>query len=120
MAISNKLIVSFKKEEIDKAYDFYLVSTSEKYIPFGARVLDLKENGLKIESIAFENGKTLYLMINKGAVSKLNLVNNLNDVNLSIKQVSCDGIKEYILFRLFLYSLNNFEHEELTFNNLTG
>ena len=56
MAICNQLNVRFNRQEIDNTFDFYLINTTEKYIPFGAKCLDF-ETG-KIESLAF------YLLIN--------------------------------------------------------
>ena len=69
MAICNQLNASFNHQEIDNKFDFYLINTTEKYIPFGAKCLDF-ESG-KIESLAFENGKSLYIMLKKEILSKL-------------------------------------------------
>lgn len=118
MAICNQLKVDFQYMQIDSEFDFYLISTTEKYIPFGAKCLDFE--GGKIESLAFENGKSLYIMLRKKRLSRLDLVKQLDNEKLFIKQVSASAIPRYILFRLFLYSLNNFSSENLSFNNLTG
>lgn len=118
MAICNQLKVDFQYMQIDSEFDFYLISTTEKYIPFGAKCLDFE--GGKIESLAFENGKSLYIMLRKKRLSKVELVKQLDNEKLFIKQISASGIPNYILFRLFLYSLNNFSSENLSFNNLTG
>ena len=56
MAICNQLNVRFNLQEIDNTFDFYLINTTGKYIPFGAKCLDF-ETG-KIESLAFENGNS--------------------------------------------------------------
>ena len=48
MAICNQLNVNFNYYAIDNEFDFYLIVTTEKYIPFGAKCLDF-ESG-KIES----------------------------------------------------------------------
>lgn len=44
----------------------------------------------------------------------------MDNDKLSIKKTDSIEIPKYILFRLFLYSLNNFNSENLSFNNLTG
>lgn len=119
-AITNQLIVSFDYKKIDSSYDFYAITTSGKYIPYGAKCLDNKEGKVRFESIAFENGKTLYSMAGKGAVSLFDIVNGLDDDTLSVKKVDPKDIPDYMLFRLFLFSLNNFTNESLSFNNLTG
>lgn len=117
-AICNQLNVRFNYSQVDAVYDFYLINTVEKYIPFGAKCLDFEDG--KVESLAFENGKSLYIMLKKGRLTKLELIKLLNNENLIVKKVEAADIAEYILFRLFLYSLNNFTSESLSFNNLTG
>lgn len=118
MAICNQLNVSFNYQQIDNEFDFYLISTTEKYIPFGAKCLDF-ESG-KIESLAFENGKSLYILLKKNKLSKMDLVKQLDNEKLFAKKINAFEIPNYILFRLFLYSLNNFNSDNLSFNNLTG
>lgn len=118
MAVSNQLEVSFQYQQINNKFEFYLISTTEKYIPFGAKCLDFKDG--KIESLAFENGKSLYIMTKKNIFSKMSLVENLDNDKLYIKQLNAPEIPQYILFRLLLYSLNNYNADNLSFNNLTG
>mgnify|MGYP003181043309 CR=1 FL=1 len=85
MAICNQLNVNFNYYAIDNEFDFYLIVTTEKYIPFGAKCLDF-ESG-KIESLAFENGKTLYIMLKKEILSKIDLVKQLDNEKLYIKKL---------------------------------
>ena len=118
MSICNQLNVSFNYKQIDNEFDFYLISTTEKYIPFGAKCLDF-ESG-KIDSLAFENAKSVYIMLKKDKFSKMDLVKRLDNEKLSIKRINALNISKYILFRLFLFSLNNFNTDNLSFNNLTG
>ena len=40
---SNELLASFEYSNIDKDYDFYYVTTSDKYIKGGATFLDIDE-----------------------------------------------------------------------------
>ena len=42
MAICNQLNVRFNLQEIDNTFDFYLINTTGKYIPFGAKCLDFE------------------------------------------------------------------------------
>lgn len=120
IATTNQLNIKFQRALIDKNFDFFRLSTTEKYIAGGAYVLDKPNLELKAQSVAFENGKILYVMFAKGTISKYEFIRTINEEHLVINHVSCDDIKDYVLFRLFLYSLNNFEHENLTFNNITG
>lgn len=120
MAISNQLIVSFKYSLINSCYDFFRISTSDKYIKGGAYLLDKPIDELKAESVVFDNDRCLYIMFKQGKASKFDLINELIDEKLTIEKVSPEDIKDYILFRLFLYSINNFDSEENKFNNLAG
>ncbi len=120
MAISNQLIVSFDYPLINKYYDFFLISTSDKYIKSGAYLLDKPIDELKAESVVFDNGRYLFIMFKHGIISKFDLIRELIDEKLTIKQIPSEDIKDYILFRLFLYSINNFDSEENKFNNLAG
>ncbi len=117
-AICNQLEVHFNYPQVNATYDFYFISTVEKYIPFGAKCLDFEDG--KVESLAFENGKSLYIMLKKDRLTKLELVKFLDNEKLIVKKVEAADIAKYILFRLFLYSLNNFTSESLSFNNLAG
>ena len=59
-------------------------------------------------------------MFKKDAISKSYLNNEIEDEITKIDKISSSEIKDYILFRLFLYSLNNYEFDEMSFNNLAG
>lgn len=120
MAVINKLILSFNYDLVDKYYDFYLVTTSDKYIKSGAYILDKPLDLLKAESVVFDNGRTMFIMFKKNTIKRLDLINIIEDEKLSLKQVFSKEIKEYILFRLFLFSLNNFSSNMLRFNNIAG
>ena len=120
MAISNKLLVQFQYDLIDKHYDFYVLTTSDKYINSGAYTLDKPIESLKAESVVFDNGRSLFLMFKKGTMNRFELMNQIEDQKLSLKEVHSSELKDYILFRLFLYSLNNFNSDEIKFNNITG
>lgn len=120
MAISNELQVIFNYNIIDNLYDFYLINTSDKYISGGAYILDKPIDLLKAESVVFDNGRSLFLMFKKGVVNKFELINQLIDEKLTIKQILSTDLKDYILFRLFLYSISNFETDDNRFNNIAG
>ena len=120
MAISNQLQVKFNYSEINNKYDFYIITTSDKYISGGAYILDKPMDLLRAESVVFDNGRSIFIMFEKGLITKFTIINQLIDEKLTIKQVNSEDIKDYILLRLFLYSLNNFESDENKFNNVAG
>lgn len=120
MAITNKLQVEFNYKKIDESYDFYVVTTIDKYIKSGAFILDKPLGSLRAESVVFDNGRSLFIMFKKGMINRLDLINQIEDEKLSLKQVNSYELKDYILFRLFLFSLNNFDTDEIKFNNITG
>lgn len=120
MAITNHLNVAFDRLKIDEQYDFFALTTSENYIPGGAYIIDKPIEKLKAESVVFDNGRSLFIMFRKHTISRLELIAVLEDEKFMLKQIQAKEIKDYILFRLFLYSINNFEHDGLKFNNITG
>ena len=69
MAITNHLNVSFNYNEIDSKYDFYLISTTDKYISNGAYVIDKPIDTLHAESVVFDNGRSLFIMFKKNVIS---------------------------------------------------
>lgn len=99
MAVCNQLDAHFNHQRIDEKYDFYLIATIEKYIPFGAKCLDFSEG--KIESLAFENGKLLYIMLKKGKLSKMELVKLLDNDKLSIKKLTLLKYQNIYYFACF-------------------
>lgn len=120
MAITNHLNLTFNFESIDTAFDFFKISTSDKYISKGAYLLDKPINNLKALSISFDYGRSAFVMFNKNTITSHTLSEQLGDEKLSFTKVYSSQIQSYILARLFLYSLANYYSEENQFNNLTG
>lgn len=119
---SNEVSVSFNHESIHHDFDFFHISTSEKYIKGGASFLDMEE--IQVLSIQFESGKSFYLMLSKNTMLRTELIRILNEKeggkNLSLKAVSSTKLPEHILTQLFLNALSNPSDERLSFNNLSG
>lgn len=120
MAIINHLKVDFNYDEIDANYDLFFISTTDKYIPNGAYIIDKPIEVLKAESVVFDNGRSLFIMLKKDVISKLHLIEVLEDEKITVKKVSSKELKDFILVKLFLYGINNFTSETLQFNNITG
>ncbi|MDE6284346.1 MAG: hypothetical protein K2M17_01195 [Bacilli bacterium] len=119
-AIVNSLNVKFNYVAIDSQYDFFTVTTTDKYISGGAYILDKPVTALKAESVSFDGGRSLFVMFKKNTITLYDFVEHIEDEKLSVKKIKSTNIKDYVLFRLFLFSLNNFENDELKFNNITG
>ncbi len=120
MAITNKIRVFFNLDAIGEKFDFFKLTTSEKYIPRGAYLLDKPQTALKALSVAFDYGRSAFVMFPKGAMGKGELISQIGDERISISSLHPSEIKEYILVRLFLYALGNYVSDEYQFNNLTG
>ena len=120
MAISNKLLVNFNHAKINEAFDFYQIVTIDKYINSGSYVIDKPIEQLRAESVTFDGGRSLFVMFKKGMITRYELADAIEDDKLSLKQVTSNELKDYILFRLFLFSLNNFKFDNNKFNNITG
>lgn len=106
---SNELLASFEYSNIDKDYDFYYVTTSDKYIKGGATFLDIDD--IKISALQFESGKSFWAMLPKNAISRAEFVRLLNAKedgdSLSIKSMTSSSIPEYLLTQLFLNALTS-------------
>ena len=123
-ALTSRLSFSFDYEAIEKDYDFFILTTSERYIDSGANILDDTSGRLPIVSLAFDWGRSLWMMFHKGDVDEGAIVSFLNEklgVNNNTFTVTKSVPKaQYILLRLFLYSLSTPSGMEYRLGNLTG
>ena len=123
-ALTSRLSFSFDYEAIEKDYDFFILTTSERYIDSGANILDDNSGRLPIVSLAFDWGRSLWMMFHKGDVGVGDIVSFLNEklgVNNNTFTVTKSVPKaQYILLRLFLYSLSTPSGMEYRLGNLTG
>ena len=119
---SNELLASFEYSNIDKDYDFYYVTTSDKYIKGGATFLDIDD--INVSALQFESGKSFWVMFPKNAISRAEFVRLLNAKedgdSLSIKSMTSSSIPEHLLTQLFLNALTSPVDEMISFNNLSG
>lgn len=119
---SNELLVSFEYSNIDRDYDFYYVTTSDKYIKGGAAFLDIDD--IKVSALQFESGKSFWVMLPKNAISRTELGRLLNTKedgdSLSIKAMTSSSIPVHLLTQLFLNALTSPVDEMISFNNLSG
>ena len=119
---SNELLASFEYSSIDRDYDFYYVTTSDKYIKGGATFLDIDD--IKVSALQFESGKSFWVMLPKNAISRAELVRLLNTKedgdSLSIKAMTSNSIPVHLLTQLFLNALTSPVDEMISFNNLSG
>lgn len=107
---------------INKDFDFFIVTTSDKYIKGGASFLDI-ENSV-VRSIVYDYGKSFYIMTFKDAVSRSTLIKWLQSCdggeNLSLEIVNASSIKDYLLLQLFFNSVSNPIDKLCSYNNLSG
>lgn len=120
MALTNKLSVIFHFQKIDEIYDIYQLTTSERYMTEGLYALDSPIESLKAVSLVFDRGKNAFVMFKKDSINRLDFIKTLDDSKLSIKKIYASELKDYVLFRLFLYALANYSSDENMFNNIGG
>lgn len=119
---SNELMASFEYSNIDRDYDFYYVTISDKYIKGGAAFLDIDD--IKVSALQFESGKNFWVMLPKNTISRSEFVRLLNTKedgdSLSIKSMTSNSVPEHLLTQLFLNALTSPVDEMISFNNLSG
>lgn len=120
---SNEVIADFNYNEINNAYSFFKVDTSDKFIRGGAFFLDLEDLTF-VRSVVFERGKSFFVMTVASEITRSGMMKALCKYDggdcLSITQVKAEEIKPHILLQLFLNSLSNPEDELCSYNNLSG
>ncbi|MEE8808266.1 MAG: hypothetical protein SOI44_07620 [Lactimicrobium sp.] len=120
---SSKIHAVFQYDVINRDFSIFMVTTSEKYISFGAGFLDCGQS-LKISSIAYDTGKTFYILTPAGTASKSEIIAVLRSFDkantLSIKSVLAEDLPGHILLQLLLNSLSNAAKECMQYVNLTG
>ena len=126
-ALTNRIEVQFDRKRIDKDFSIFAIMTDEKFIKKGARILDDPNNELKAVSMVFDYGRLAWIMLRKSdGITSSDILKYIerdeeNKGHFTVTQKSSwDLSKDYLLFRLFLYSLNLEKKEKYAFNNLTG
>lgn len=119
---SNELLVSLEYSNIDRDYDFFHVTTSDKYIKGGAAFLDIDD--IKVSALQFESGKSFWVMLPKNSVSRSEFIRLLNGKedgeSLTLKKLMSSNVPKYLLTQLFLNALTSPVDEMISFNNLSG
>ena len=109
---------------LDDAYDFFNISTSDKYIKGGAKVLDLSLSEMSIQSILFIRGKSFFVMMKKSINNKRLLKEALQKCDegrlMSILQIRSNELEKDIVLQLLINGLCNSSNPVLSFFNLTG
>lgn len=119
-AIINRLDYSFNHAEIDKAFDIFQITTSQKFIPDGAYQLDKPIEKLNALSVLFEpKSKSAFVLYKKNTISCLKFQEALESDDIIVNQIASSKLKDYLLLRLFVNALGSYS-SVLSFNNLTG
>ncbi len=124
---TNKLDITINYNQLLLDYSIIKFSTSEKYIKYGALILDELGLNLKAKSINFESGRSFYAMFDKTYIQSINISKKLENIKDGEK-LSFDFLNEreikrvpvHILAQLVINSISTPEHKRLTFNNITG
>lgn len=134
ITINNVKISTFEpqidKAKIDEKYDFYRLSTSEKYFKDGRTILDLPVLKGHIQSITYEGGDTfgaraLFIMTPAATLTAPVLrqaINNAKIETVLVEDVKATGagttadFKDIDLFRLLLHA--SFNSDVLPFDNI--
>ena len=112
------------KDELAHQYDIFLISTSEKYLPQGAYILDAPLLCNNVCAVCFETGREFYVLMKKCDTNKVALKKAISESDggdvVTISAIAPTQIHDSILVQLLLNSLANYELDFMRFNNLTG
>ncbi len=124
---TNQLTIDINFEKLLSDYAIMKFSTTEKYIRYGALILDEIGLTLQAKSIMFEKGKSFYALFEKDYITNIDLSKQLEKVTdgdkLSFTILSVNDVKEintHTLTQLIINSIATPKHKRLGFNNLTG
>lgn len=121
---TNKILFSPCIDKLETAYDIFCITTTDKYFKYGAEILDFNTIDTKIESIVFEKGNKLYVLVKKGILSiselKKELAKTAEYESITLTKVDFNTIPDQYLLQLLLNALTNYENKYLKYNNLTG
>lgn len=126
-AVTNRIELLFDRDKIDRDFSIFAITTDEKCIKKGARLLDDPDGELKAVSLAFDYGRLAWVMFRKADnITSTDIIEFIEREEENkghytvLEKSSYDLSKDYLLLRLFLYSLNLEKKEKYAFNNLTG
>lgn len=119
---TNEVMANVRESSIEKDFDFYKITTSDKYIKGGTAFLDADASFIR--SIVYERGKSFYIMTQKNTTSRSELMRKLEEYDdaesLSLVQVNVKEVPQHLLIQLFLNALSNPTNELCSYNNLSG
>ena len=120
---ANQMCVTFSCDNIDRDYDFYKISTSEKWISDGAEFLDISGTNY-IKAVSYDASTSFYIMTDSDAITRQSLIQLLNNCEkgdtLSLEKVKSKMVPEHTLIQLFVNSLATPKNAAYSFNNLSG
>lgn len=114
---TNELIINCDCNSIDERYDIFQIKSNDKYIKRGSKILDL--NLETIESIAFDDGASVFALFSKNAIKSFELQEMVGE-DLMTKKLFAHELKPYILARLLLFAMAKSDYKDFAFSNLTG
>ena len=119
-AIVNRLKANLDLLALDSRFDFFKLTTTDKFIPSMAYVLDKPVEKIKALSLAYEpKTKSAFVMFHKGSIGRRALEEALEDPSITVSAIGVADLQPHFVLRLLLSALGNYS-EEFQFNNLNG
>ena len=119
-AIVNRLKAQLDLPALDSRFDFFRLTTTDKFIPSMAYVLDKPVEKIKALSLAYEpKTKSAFAMFKKGMIGRRELEEALEDPNIFVASIGVAELQPHFILRLLLSALGNYS-DEFQFNNVNG
>lgn len=110
----------------EKRYDIFRVSTVDSYFPSNSYLQDMEAFNHKIQSIYYESGNNLYVLVKKGDVDLYDIRGSLTNIEgsdkITIHKEECleaQGFPKYIIVQLLMNAMGRLKYLP-NVSNLTG
>jgi len=121
---TNELSYELNKDALFGKYTILKCETTDKYIKYGARVLDCPQLDKSVEAVRFTGGRSFYVLMNQRVDAVRSYKKLIEDTeewkSLTVSEVRANDVSDDVLLQLLINAVYNYNPEPLKFSNLTG
>ncbi len=112
-------IIEYKidKDLINKDFIVVHFKNEKDFKKVNSKLLDNPD--INIRAFSYSSGTNAYALLDKDAFDDLRYCEELKEGNIAYQEMNIDNVFDYMLIKLFMNSLSNYQNDE-AYNNLTG